>query len=133
MILLDTNALIWLTAGSDRLGTKSTQMIKDGWLQNEVCVSAITFWECAMLARDGRMAFPPSISEWRLLALDKGTREVALDGAVAAAAVSLGLPYKDPADRFIVATALARDALLVTADERILAWSGPLRRQDARL
>lgn len=68
-----------------------------------------------------------------MLALDKGTGEIALDGAVAAAAVSLAVPYKDPADRFIVATALAKDALLVTADERILAWPGKLRRQDARL
>lgn len=133
MILLDTNALIWLTAGSDRLGPSSVAMVKDGWTRNDVFVSAITFWECAMLERDRRMAFPPSIMEWRLLALEKGTREIALDGAIAAAAVTLDLPYKDPADRFIVATALAKDALLVTADERILGWPGPVRRQDARL
>ena len=35
----------------------------------------------------------------------------------------LGLPHKDPADRFIVATALANDALLVTADQTILGLS----------
>ena len=35
-------------------------------------------------------------------------------------------------DRFIVATALSRDAILVTADEKILRWNSTLKRQDAR-
>ncbi len=65
--------------------------------------------------------------------MGKGLRECQIDGATAIWSVALDLPHRDPADRFIVATALAKDALLVTADERILAWSGPLRRQDARL
>jgi PIN domain nuclease of toxin-antitoxin system len=39
--------------------------------------------------------------------------------------------HADPADRFIVATALALGATLVTADQAILGWSGPLRRQSA--
>ncbi len=133
MILLDTNAFIWMDSGSERLGSQSLALIRAGWRQETVFVSAITFWECAMLERDRRMTFPPSVMEWRESMLDKGTREIVLDGAVAAAAVSLDLPYKDPADRFIVATALAKDALLVTADERILGWPGQLRRQDARL
>lgn len=133
MILLDTNAFIWMDSGADRLGSKSLALIRAEWLRQNVFVSAVTFWECAMLVRDQRMTFSPSVAEWRKDMLDKGAREVAPDGAIATAAVSLALPYKDPADRFIVATALAKDALLVTADERILAWSGPLRRQDARL
>lgn len=133
MILLDTNAFIWLDDGSDRLGDEALALIRAGWPTESVCVSAVTFWECAMLERDGRVAFPQPVAAWRESALDKGMREIALDGAIAAAAVLLDLPYKDPANRFIVATALARDALLVTADERILSWSGPLRRQDARL
>ena len=39
--------------------------------------------------------------------------------------------HADPADRIIVATALGGHRL-VTADERILAWSGNLDRLDAR-
>ncbi|MCC7049304.1 MAG: type II toxin-antitoxin system VapC family toxin [Alphaproteobacteria bacterium] len=133
MILLDTNALIWLDDGSDRLGAQSLAIIRAEWQQDSVFVSAISFWECAMLERDRRVAFPQSVAAWRTSMLDKGTREIALDGAVAAAAVTLALPHKDPADRFIIATALAKDAVLVTADERILGWRGQLRCQDARL
>jgi len=40
--------------------------------------------------------------------------------------------HLDPIDRMIVATALVEDAVLLTADRPLLAWSGNLRRQDAR-
>ena len=52
-------------------------------------------------------------------------------GANAVAASALEAFHADPADRFIVATALARGATLLTADEAILAWPGPLRSQAA--
>lgn len=40
--------------------------------------------------------------------------------------------HGDPIDRIIVATALAENAILLTADRAILGWTGGLRRQDAR-
>jgi PIN domain nuclease of toxin-antitoxin system len=42
------------------------------------------------------------------------------------------LPY-DPADRLIIATALAQGAALMTADERLLGWGHALERHDARV
>ena len=40
--------------------------------------------------------------------------------------------HADPADRFIMATALLHGATLITADDRILMWAGPLRWHEAR-
>jgi hypothetical protein len=40
--------------------------------------------------------------------------------------------HPDPADRFITATALLHGATLVTADDRILRWSGTLQQHAAR-
>jgi len=48
------------------------------------------------------------------------------------AAVELEDLHGDPFDRVIVATALTEDAVLLTADRPLLAWSGRLHRQDAR-
>jgi PIN domain nuclease of toxin-antitoxin system len=47
-------------------------------------------------------------------------------------AAELSKLHLDPIDRIIVATALAEDAVLLTADGPILEWSGQLKRQDAR-
>ncbi len=133
MILLDTHALIWLDGGSPRLGPQSRAISDAALVQAALYVCAMTFWECALLTRDRRLALSGPVAQWREELVAKGLREFAIDGAISAHSVVLDLPHKDPADRFIVATALAKDALLVTADERILAWTGPLRRQDARL
>lgn len=40
--------------------------------------------------------------------------------------------HGDPFDRIIVATALVEGAILLTADQSLLAWPGELRRLDAR-
>jgi PIN domain nuclease of toxin-antitoxin system len=64
--------------------------------------------------------------------LDSGVTELPLTGEIAIRAVDLGNLPDDPADRFIVATAIVHNAILITADERLLAWKHSLKRQDAR-
>ena len=39
--------------------------------------------------------------------------------------------HKDPADRFIAATAIVKDAALVTAETKLLEWKHRLQRHDA--
>jgi PIN domain nuclease of toxin-antitoxin system len=64
--------------------------------------------------------------------LAQGLREVAVDGDIALSAAELAGLHGDPADRMIVATAIANDAVLLTADDDILRWRGSARRMDAR-
>jgi PIN domain nuclease of toxin-antitoxin system len=45
---------------------------------------------------------------------------------LAVAAAALKEFHPDPADRFIAATAMARAATLITADQAMLRWPGPL-------
>lgn len=78
------------------------------------------------------MVLPVPAEQWRRDLLDAGLKEVALDGEMAQWAAVLDWDHRDPADRMIVASALRLQAALVTADQRILAWSGPLRCIDAR-
>lgn len=54
-----------------------------------------------------------------------------LTGDTAILAGELEGLHADPADRFIAATAILDGAVLVTADERLLRWRHPLRRQNA--
>ena len=67
---------------------------------------------------------------WRQVRLGD-VAEIVMDGAIGIRANAQADFHADPADRIIVATALSGHRL-VTADERILAWTGNLDRLDAR-
>jgi len=132
VILLDTHVLIWLDTADRRLGRKTRALIEKQWAESRVAVSAISFWEAGMLTERRRFRPAVPIAEWRVRWLDAGLLEFPLDGATLVRALDLGALPEDPADRFIAATALAEQATLVTADEKILGWQHAMARHDAR-
>ena len=125
MILVDTHALIWLAQGNDRLGVKARHRMDEALVGDTLCVSAISFWEIAMLQLKGRLTMPP-LKRWRRALLEEGLREISITGDIGIKACELQNFHADPADRLIVATALEHGATLVTANERILQWQGVL-------
>lgn len=132
MILLDTHALVWMDADDPALGKTSRRLIQQAWDAESLAVSAISFWECAMLQQRERLTLPMPAHVWRMDLIAAGLQECPLDGEVAILAAQLEFLHKDPADRFITATAMVQAATLVTADERLLSWKHRLKRQDAR-
>jgi PIN domain nuclease of toxin-antitoxin system len=131
MILADTHALLWLRTGEARLGAGARRALDDALHDQELAVSAMTFWEVAMLKSKGRLDFPGDVALWRREVLGQGVAEIPVDGEIGIRANALPGFHADPADRIIVATALGGH-LLLTADDRILGWSGTLNRLDAR-
>ena len=83
-----------------------------------------------MRIEKGQLHLDTDLLSWRRVFLDAGISEVPVDGEIAARAGLLPLLHGDPADRLIVATALAGHEL-VTADRRILDWPGSVSRVDA--
>jgi PIN domain nuclease of toxin-antitoxin system len=132
MILVDTNALIWLLEDEASLGPAARKLISAAHEDDALAVSAFSFWETAMLIAKNRLDIDYPAWEFRRRVLDAGVQEIAVTGDIGIAAVALTDLHADPADRIIVATALAHEATLVTADQRLLAWSGPLKTHDAR-
>jgi PIN domain nuclease of toxin-antitoxin system len=131
-LLLDTNALLWMMTDLARLGHKARRAIEKTIGKGETLVSAVSFWEVALLSGKGRLRLGAEPGEWRRRALSTGIRELPLTGFEAIEAACLDGLLPDPMDRFIVATARLAQATLVTADRRILAWGGDLRRLDAQ-
>jgi PIN domain nuclease of toxin-antitoxin system len=84
-----------------------------------------------MLVAKRRLRSLDSAGELRRIVLDSGIHEAPLTGDIAILAGNLEGLHGDPADRFIVATAIARDATLITADQRLLGWRSKLKRHDA--
>lgn len=132
MILLDTHTLYWLATADEKLGRISRANIERALGEDGVAVSAISFWELAMLSLKKRIE-ADDIPELRRIAIESGIAELVLDGPTAILAAQLEGLHKDPADRFIAAAALRHQAILVTADDRLLVGCSGLVVQDARV
>ncbi len=132
-VVLDTHVLVWLLMQDTRLGTAARRLADEALTEESLLVSAMSFWEVAMLVQKGRLDVGGPVGAWRRFVLERGVEEVAVSGDVAVLSVNLeGLP-SDPADRIIAATALAWRGTLLTADAWMLKWSGGLNLHDARL
>ena len=131
-VLLDTHVLIWMLEGDRRLGNESRRLADSAVREEALMVSAMTFWEVAMLARHHRLALAQPVSSWRQKVLELGIVEVPVSGDIGILATELeGFP-PDPADRIIAATGMIHGATLITADARILEWDGLLSCHDGR-
>lgn len=133
MIVVDTHALIWLDQDSAELGAAARNLLDAALKESKLAVSAISFWETAMLHSKGRIRMGIQVSAWRKDLLSLGLVEIPLTGSIAIAAATLEGFHGDPADRIIAATALERGARLITADRQLLSWAGSIERTDARL
>ncbi|MGH6921873.1 MAG: type II toxin-antitoxin system VapC family toxin [Geminicoccaceae bacterium] len=132
LILLDTHCLIWMDQADTRMGGSARDLADAAIETTELAISMISFWEVAWLVARGRLRVRGPVARWRRELLERGIVELPLGGRTCIAAAQLEDFHADPADRFIVASAQAIGATLVTADRRILTWMGPLDRHDAR-
>jgi PIN domain nuclease of toxin-antitoxin system len=123
MLVLDTNALLWLSGGSERLGARTREAIQAGIDRGEAAFSAISVWETAILVRTGRYVLGQAVEAWRADLIAVGLVEASLDGLVAAQAAALEDLHDDPADRFIAALSLRHSATLVTSDDKLIGWA----------
>jgi PIN domain nuclease of toxin-antitoxin system len=82
-------------------------------------LSPVSTWEALLLNAKGRIRLPANLSEW-LTAATAPMREAPLTDEIVLIAQQLPLPQRDPADRFLVATAQVMDLALVTADDNLL-------------
>lgn len=132
MILLDTHVLVRYLMGDKKLGRRTVAAIDKALPIDEVFVSAISFWEVAMLVERGRLELDTTVAAFRTLALRHGIHEEPLDGEIGISAAELPDSHPDPADRMLVATAILHGLTLVTADETLLNWKlRGFRAQDA--
>jgi PIN domain nuclease of toxin-antitoxin system len=115
MILLDTHIWIrWIESDTDPLPIDVSRMIDHG---ERVSVSAISCWEVSYLVKRNRLSLPLPIDEWIQAALDEsGVESLSLTAKIASRATMLPDIHRDPADRFIIATAIETGATLLTLD-----------------
>ncbi|HBF12854.1 MAG TPA: VapC toxin family PIN domain ribonuclease [Deltaproteobacteria bacterium] len=120
MIVLDTHTLLWWIDASAPLPVKATKIIKQAIQKKSLYISAMSFWEIAMLHKKGRLALSLEIHTWVEKVLLLPSLHI-IDPTPSILINSLQLQglSPDPADRIIVATALKLGFPLVTKDQAI--------------
>lgn len=122
-LLLDTHIWIWSVTEPDRLRPRVLKALADP--ANELWLSPISAWELLILVERGRIVLNVDAEEWISLALKTAPlREAPLTLEVALASRTVRLSHRDPADRFLAATAKVFDLTLVTADARLIGTPG---------
>jgi len=118
-LLLDTHIWVWSALDRARLSARLTATLENP--KNELWLSPISLWEVLTLCHKNRLALLPSPQAWIANALDAvPMREAPITYQVAQETARVELPHRDPADRFLVATARVFDLTLVTADAHLL-------------
>ncbi len=125
MIVIDTHIWVWWVQNdTTRLTVKYQQWLKENET-NGIGVSIVSCWEVAKLVEKGRLTLPLTIAEWMEIALTyPGVRLLDLSLPIVIDSTQLAGFHSDPFDQMIVATARFYDSLLVTADAKILTYSG---------
>ena len=118
-LLLDTHIWVWSILDRERLARNLISALENP--ENELWLSPISLWEVLTLCQKQRLTLYPNPQAWITNALDAvPMREAQITYQVAQETARVQLPHRDPADRFLVATARVFDLTLVTADQNLL-------------
>jgi PIN domain nuclease of toxin-antitoxin system len=121
VILVDTQAVIWLTQASSLLSKSAAQALAKGRIEGDLAISDITLREIAMLVSRGRVIVSGPLEVY-LEFIESLFKVLPITAKIAERSVRFGPAYpNDPADRIIGATAIVHGARLVTKDELIRA------------
>ena len=112
-LLLDTHVLLWWLFDDDRLTPATRAAIADP--RTSVAVSAASAWEMAIRAARGKLTIPEDLAEEIARRGFEGL-PVTVEDSLAAGA--LPRHHDDPFDRMLIAQAVRRRFVLVTADRR---------------
>lgn len=120
-VVVDTHVLLWWLGEPSRLSKRARDAMDR---VGQVSVSSVSIWEAGMLAAKGRIQLDRPIAQWTYdVVASSQITDAPVRAPIAAQAATLDDFHGDPADRLIVATALALDATLVTKDRRIRNWA----------
>ncbi len=145
-LLLDTHIWVWASGnagGSARFAVAAAPAIEEAASGRRLLASAASVWEIALKAQRGELLISGDLRAWiRDQARHPGIRVLPITAFLTIEATTLppwtrtgdGRPHKDPNDRFVVAEARRRNAVLLTCDELIIdyARAGHVRVYDAR-
>ena len=120
-MLLDTHTLLWFLNNDSRLPVSVKQKIEETEL---VFVSAVSIWEIAIKINIGKLNILTSFEAIKenMNALNIQELPIEFDDSLTYIGLPILKEHKDPFDRMIVAQAMRRSLILVSADKKLDAY-----------
>lgn len=125
-LLLDTQILLWAAGRPEKLPEAARKLLEEP--SNELVFSAASLWEIAIKSSLGREDFRVEPRLLRRGLLDNGYVELPVTSQHAVSIDVLPALHKDPFDRLLLSQALSEGITLVTADEALARYPGPIRK-----
>lgn len=125
-LILDTDALLWMSRDSPSLGPRARTAIEDAASGGSLRFSSVSMLEIARLHWEGRIDLRKDPGLWLRSLLDQGLHEIPVTSEMSILAGSLERRdgfHADPADQLITAAAILTGRRLVTSDRKILRWA----------
>ena len=119
-LLLDTHILLWSILEPGKLSKKVFSELNSA--KNEFWLSPITTWEILILAKKNRINLKTAKPSQGIKKVYSKIpfKEAAINHEIAIKSQDVELPHNDPADRFLVSTAIIHNLTLVTADQYLI-------------
>ena len=125
-MILDTNVW-WRYLTDGRMAKETRRRLEQARAAGRLQVAAVTLWEIALLAQDGKLRVDIAVPKWLHTALRRsGTSVAPLDPGAAYEAARLAATLPDPAGCQIVGTAVHLGVPLASRDRRLLAFTRDL-------
>jgi PIN domain nuclease of toxin-antitoxin system len=115
--LLDTHSFIWSITDSNKLSSKANKIISD--INNEICISVISFWEISIKTAIKKFVFDNiDIKDFPKYAKQLNLNIISLEenDAVSFYKLPLKTNHKDPFDRMLIWQAINADMPLISKD-----------------
>jgi PIN domain nuclease of toxin-antitoxin system len=123
-ILLDTHLILWAAGFPDELPIEAHRIIEEE--SNKLFFSAASIWEIAIKASFQKVNFQIDVRVLRRNLLDNGYIELPIESSHAVFIQSLPPIHKDPFDRILVAQATVEGITLLTSDDMVAQYPGPI-------
>lgn len=125
-LLLDTHILLWAAAEPERLSVEAITLINDE--NNKLYFSAASIWEVVIKNNLQHPDFKVVPHLLRRGLVDNGYLELPISSLHTLNVAHLPSLHKDPFDRILVAQAEGEGFMLLTTDELVAQYPGPIRK-----
>ena len=124
-LLLDTHLLLWAASDPGRLSSESQDILNNP--ATELMFSTASIWEVVIKNALGRSDFCVEPQQLRDGLIQNGYHELVIRSEHVLAVGLLPLIHKDPFDRILIAQAQVENVTLLTTDDQVARYPGPIQ------